>query len=309
MTLTLERYSGTPTHQLKTLTGLPEGELKRLTLQALQARDLEFLNTLFTGYLHLHARAASKHTTRAYLKSVQLFFLDAPFSPLQPGRDDAQMYLRALEDRGLKPSSVKLRLAALRAFYAALEWAGVSSKNPFTLARAVRDKQDAAHKRKPYSRDELERLIQVSEPLETLLLLLLSHGGLRISEALALEGRDVDARANRLRVRHGKGDKERFVTLSPRLKTALEARAVVGKFFGWNDQAARYRMRKLSARAEVDPMNRMFHSLRHYCGTELMRSSKNLTLVKEHLGHANVNTAALYAKMVDSELEGALRSL
>lgn len=309
MTLTLERYSGTPTHQVKLLTDLPEGELRRLTLKALQARDLEFLNSLFTGYLHLHARAASKHTTRAYLKSVELFLKDAPFSVLQPGRDDAQMYLRTLEERGLKPSSVKLRLAALRAFYGALEWAGVSAKNPFTLARAVRDKQDAAHKRKPYSRDELERLIQVSEPLETLLLLLLAHGGLRISEALALECRDIDARGNRLRVRHGKGDKERYVSLSPRLKKLLETRAEVGRFFEWNDQSARYRMRKLSSRAEVDPLNRMFHSLRHYCGTELMRSTKNLTLVKEHLGHANVNTAALYAKMVDTELDLALERL
>jgi integrase len=309
MTLTLERYSDTPTHQLKTLTDLPEGELRRLTLKALLERDLSFLNSLFASDLHLHARAGSKHTTRAYLKSVELFLHDSPFSVLQPARDDAQMYLRTLEERGLKPSSVKLRLAALRAFYSTLQWAGVIVENPFTLARALRDKQDAAHKRKPYRKDELERLIQVAEPLETLLLLLLAHAGLRISEALALEGRDVYFGENRLRVRHGKGDKERYVTLSVRLRKTLETRSEVGKFFEWNDQAARYRMRKLSARAEVDPLNRMFHSLRHYCGTELMRNTKNLTLVKEHLGHANVNTAALYAKVVDTELEGALEGL
>lgn len=138
------------------------------------------------------------------------------------------------------------------------------------------------------------------------MLLLLSHAGLRIFEALILEGRDVSLEQNRLRVRQGKGNKERYVTLSPRLKAAITARDISGRLFTWNDQTARYRMRKLCARAEVDPLHRMFHSLRHYCGTELMQRTKNLTLVKEHLGHSSVNTATLYAKLVGEDLDRAL---
>ena len=302
----LERYIGTPTFHSKSLLDLGEAELRRLTLKALQTRDLTFLERLFQGYLHLQGRAGSHHTLRSYQKSLALFLQDAPFGVLQARRDDGTLYLRSLEERGLKPSSVKVRLAALRAFYAALIWAGVLSNNPFTSARALSDKQDAAHKRRPYTRGELERMLQVAEPQENLLLLLLSHAGLRIFEALALEGRDVSPEENRLRVRHGKGNKERYVALSPRLKAALEARSTLGMLFSWDDQAARYRMRKLCARAEVDPRHRMFHSLRHYCGTELMRRTKNLTLVKEHLGHASVNTAALYAKLVNEDLDRAL---
>ncbi len=305
-TFTLERYTATPTNHSKSLIDLGEVELRRLTLQAIQARDFVFLGELLTGYLHLQGRATSTHTRRSYLKTLQLFLNDSPFSPLQARRDDGTLYLRTLEERGLKPSSVKVRLAALRSFYAALIWAGVLSENPFTPARALPDKQDAAHKRKPYSRDELERMLQVAQPTERLLLLLLSHGGLRIFEALALEGRDVSLSTNELRVRHGKGNKERYVTLSPRLRAELELRATQGRLFLWEDQGARYRMRKLCARAEVDPKGRMFHSLRHYCGTELMRRTKNLTLVKEHLGHSSVNTAALYAKLVSEDLERAL---
>ena len=307
MSTSLERFVQTPTSQAKALSDLPPGELRRQVLRALQDRGLEFLNALLGSYLHLHARAASPHTLRAYFKSLELFLDDAPFSVLQPGRDDALFYVRALEERGLKPSSVSVRVAALRAFYAALIWAGALAENPFIAAKPKRDKDNAAHKRKPYSTEELGRLLQVADSSERVLLLLLAHGGLRISEALALERRDLDFEAHQLRVRHGKGDKPRQVVLSPRLQSALEGFDYgLTCLFTWDDRAARYRMKKLCARAEVDGTGRKFHSLRHYCGTELMRRTKNLVVVKEHLGHSNVNTAALYAKLVDTELSDAL---
>ena len=305
--MALERFIGTPTAQSKALSDLGEAELRRVTLKALLERDLVFLNRLLESYLHLQGRGGSAHTLRSYQKSVLLFFADAPFGVLQARRDDSTLYLRALEARGLKASSVKVRLAGLRAFYAALIWAGATRENPFASARARRDTQDAAHKRKPYSKDELERILQVAEPQEGLLITLLAHGGLRISEALGLEGRDVLLTEGRLRVRHGKGNKERLVALSPRLSALLGSRSLSGPLFSWNDQAARYRMRKLCLRADVNSRNRMFHSLRHYCGTELMRRTRNLTLVKEHLGHASVNTAALYAKLVSEDLDQALK--
>lgn len=126
----LERYVNTPTFHSKSLVDLGEAELRRLTLKALSERDLSFLERLLAGFLHLHGRAGSVHTLRSYQKSVGLFLHDAPFSVLQARRDDGTLYLRFLESRSLKPSSVKVRLAALRAFYAALIWAGVLKENP-----------------------------------------------------------------------------------------------------------------------------------------------------------------------------------
>ncbi len=303
-------FEGDPYHQTRAVSALSPEELRRRTLKAFVEKDFAWIDQLLTAYLHLHSRSSSPLTLRRYRYALSHFFLEPPFDLLKPARDDGSLYVRRLESEGLKPSTVSVRLAAYRIFYKTLSWAGVSQANPFEHAKAQRDKRSSAHKRMPYSEDELERLLQLCTPLERLLVLLGAHGGLRISEVLALEWRDVNLAEKSLHVRFGKGGKERYGVLSSKVLEQLVKLKGMGSLEGtrifpeWNDQHVRYRLRKLAQAAEVNIKDRMFHSFRHYSGTRLMRQTKNLILVKEHLGHAGIQTASLYAKLVDKELEG-----
>src|SRR6266566_5287412 len=79
-----------------------------------------------------------------------------------------------------------------------------------------------------YTKDEVQRLLKVPSPTaptgirNRALLILMYRAGLRVSEALALEVRDVDAQACSLRVRHGKGDRARTIGMDPSAFSVLQ---------------------------------------------------------------------------------------
>jgi integrase/recombinase XerC len=158
-------------------------------------------------------------------------------------------------------------------------------------------------------------LLDVAEGADRALILLCAHGGLRIAEALSLYWPEVDLPRGHLRVAAGKGRKARTVRLSASLVAALKAihpadnqGPVIATADGTpyaDPTVPRRRLRQLCARAGVTYMS--FHSLRHTAGTRLARESGNLQLVAAHLGHADVSTAAIYAKWSDESLRKAVQ--
>ncbi len=81
---------------------------------------------------------------------------------LHPTRRAATRWVRALEDAGKKPATVQLKLAAARALYAALRWAGATDAAPFAGVRAAPEKTAPWDRRKPYSPADVERLLAVT---------------------------------------------------------------------------------------------------------------------------------------------------
>jgi integrase len=150
--------------------------------------------------------------------------------------------------------------------------------------------------------------------MTTCLVLLCAHGGLRIAEALALTWPAVDLAQGRLRVVAGKGGKSRTVSISVSLSAALQAIRPAGgqgpvvrssEGLAYADPTApRRRLRRLCSQSDVTYLG--FHSLRHSAGTRLARQTGNLQLVAAHLGHADISTAAVYAKWSDDTLRQAV---
>lgn len=133
------------------------------------------------------------------------------------------MYIRSLETAGLAPSSVRGNLAAARALFRALRWAGATVLDPFSDARPKKDKTAAWDKRQPYSDEEVQTLLRMASPRDRTLILLCAHGGLRIEEALGLTWEEVDLAGGAITVRRGKGGKSRRVTMTHSLLAALQA--------------------------------------------------------------------------------------
>jgi integrase/recombinase XerD len=132
----------------------------------------------------------------------------------------------------------------------------------------------------------------------------LYSGGLRLSEAAALQLADVDSRRMQLNVASGKGSKQRLVPLSPRLLTALrtywkEYRPTQYLFPGKTPDrpyaaTSIQKAIKASAKRAGIKKNVTPHTLRHSYATGLLEAGVDILTISRLLGHASFATTMLY---------------
>ena len=153
------------------------------------------------------------------------------------------------------------------------------------------------------------------------MLAILWRCGLRCSEALDLEPRDVDSDTGLVRVRCGKGGKSRVVKADSGALTLvarwLDKRADLG-LNGRHKLFSTLKGKRLDARYVRELVARLGrkagierrchpHALRHAHATELAREGKRLDVIQAQLGHANISTTSAYiAKLAPQELADAL---
>jgi len=156
------------------------------------------------------------------------------------------------------------------------------------------------------------------------LIVVLWRGGLRVSEALALNETDIDERRGSLLIRHGKGDKRREAGMDPfgfeqlAAWTAPRTMLPPGPLFcvidgatrgrRWSATAARAELRQLAVEAGV---RRRFapHQLRHAHAVELAREGVAVNIIQRQLGHTDLGTTSTYLQGIDpSEIIDAVRS-
>lgn len=305
---------------------LPPDELKRRAALAATARDADQLWALTEAYLFLHGSSGariSKHTLRTYKRGV-LDLVEAWSGEnfLRPTRDAGVVYMRRLEvgDADCAPMSIptlNVKLAAARTLYKALRWSGATEAHPFDDVRVGKDPTPAWEKRRPYTDDEVEALLDNAEDAEKVMVLLGAHAGLRIGEMADLRWTDLDLDRNRLRVRSGKGGKAATVSVTKRLRDALSELMLAksageheknrqrdsGYVLPWAADHARKRFRKICALAGVDYKSAGVHGLRHGAGTRYYKQTGDLGRVAAHLRHADIQTTRIYAK-IDSDSIG-----
>jgi site-specific recombinase XerD len=143
------------------------------------------------------------------------------------------------------------------------------------------------------------------------LISLMWRAGLRVSEALAVESRDVDLGAGTVRVRRGKGGRARVVGLDNRLELELGrwirarpagAGPIICTLQGGpvSPDYVRQMLRRVARRAEVDRRVHP-HGLRHAFAREFARQPDvGLLDVRDALGHARASTTEVYLRDVGS---------
>ncbi len=250
----------------------------------------------------------SPHTLRAYGRDLARLsaFLDARGT----GLERADLHdLRAFLARegGRAPATLSRRLAALRGFYRFLVREGLRADDP--TARL-------AGPRVPL---RIPRFLEVDEASEVVeepaqqgwflvrnrAMLELAYGsGLRASELSGLDRTDLDLEGRLVRVRRGKGRKDRRVPFGPPAARALAAWIDLSG----GDQGPLFLNRhhdRLSPRA----VHRIVHAagvrhglagvhphvLRHSFATHLLAGGADLRAIQEMLGHASLSTTQRYA--------------
>ena len=220
-------------------------------------------------------------------------------------------------------ATLQRKAACLRSFYRHLRREQVIDHDPTADLRAPRKSQRLPQ---VLSRDEVGRLLAAprgTDPAalrDRALLELMYACGLRASEAVGLEVRDVDLKAQVLRTR-GKGAKERLVPVGREALAAVkvwlargrpvlvgpgeEARLFVNRRGTGLTRQGLYKIVQRHART-VGLEGRMSpHTLRHTFATHLLAGGCDLRSVQEMLGHADVATTQIYTHLSADRLKDA----
>ena len=242
-------------------------------------------------------------TQKTYIESIRLLATFYRRSPDALTQEEIRGWVGHLMEQCLSSQRLRQHFAALKCLYGK------------TLARP----QDVAFLSWPrdieklpeiLSADEVERLLgALTTPAYRVLHTTIYATGLRIGEALLLETRDIDAARGVIHVRHGKGGKERLVMLSPRLLVILRAywkqeRPPAPYLFSSkktgrpiSKDAAREALKHAARKAGLGQKHITPHLLRHSFATHLLEGGTDLRTIQVLLGHSNIRTTTVYARV------------
>ena len=142
--------------------------------------------------------------------------------------------------------------------------------------------------------------------------------GLRAAEVISLKIGDIDSKRMVIRVEQGKGRKDRYVMLSPHLLELLRAWWKAARPQGWCFRGAivqpmttRQLNRACHAaadRAEIDKRVSL-HTLRHSFATHLLEQNIDIRVIEVLLGHAKLDTTALYTRVTTKTIQQVMSPL
>jgi integrase/recombinase XerD len=250
----------------------------------------------------LERRNYAATTRECYLHAVEEFaqYFKRPPDQLGPGHiREFQAHL--FTDRKLAPNTVNQRLAALRFFF-------VKTLNrPWNAAETPYPKK-VIHLPVVLSREEVTRLIESADlPFHRVLLMTLYATGARRAEVTCLKVSDIDSQRMIIRIRGGKGRKDREVMLSPKLLEVLREhwRRLKPKewlFPGGRDHKADHPIttkvpwqacQKAAKRAGLE--KKVYpHILRHCFATHLLEAGADLRTIQMLLGHSDLEETTIY---------------
>ena len=256
----------------------------------------------------MRIRNLAPHTQRAYAEQISRFARHFGKSPELLGPADIRTYqLHLIQDRQLSASSILVAVAAIRFLYK------VTLKRGWSIEEVVPTCRKPQQLPVVLSRDEVRRFLDAVAPLKHRVILTVCYSaGLRISEAVHLTPAAIDSRRMVIRVEAGKGRKDRYVMLSPRLLDILRdywraARPKQWLFPGdLPDQpisacaveiACRTARRESNIGKPVTP-----HALRHAFAVHLLEAGADLRTIQLLLGHRSLSTTARYLRLATSKV-------
>lgn len=285
---------------------------------------LALVQSFFVEHLRL-VRGASEHTVRAYRDALTLYFVfladsrSGSVAALRISDVSAQSVLAFLthieSKRGNKPVTRNCRLAAIKSFTEHLLRHDFTRAEQYQRILSIPSKR-AGSRAASYLEPEDVRVVIASiigsgaaERRDRALLLLLYNTGARISEALAIRGRDLQLDRPRQVRLYGKGRKERVCPLWPETAAALRAlpmdaattepifRSARGRHLTRDGAAhiiAKHVQHAARTRRELRGRHVTPHVLRHSCAVALLQSGVDVSVIRDFLGHASIATTSRY---------------
>ena len=247
-------------------------------------------------------RNLAENTQSAYLQQIAAYSRYFNRSPDQLGPEEIRTYqLYLMEVRALTPSSICVATGALRFLYK------VTLKRTWAVEEIPMPKRPRKLPEILSPEEVMHFLDAIINHKHRAILMTAYAAGLRVSEATHLKVTDIDSQRMMLRVEQGKGMKDRYVMLSPRLLDVLRTywksarptrwmfpgevpgQPITRDAVGLACQKAR---RDAGITKPITP-----HSLRHAFATHLLESGADLRTIQLLLGHRSLATTARYLKV------------
>lgn len=258
-------------------------------------------------------RKFAPKTQHDYLQRVKNFAAYLGRSPDTANFEDLRRYQLHLAASGAGVPTLNQTISTLRFFF------------KITLGRPdIVERTAFVHEpsRLPVvlSPEEVARLLDAAPSVKYKTALSVAYGaGLRASEVVVLKVSDIDSQRMVIRVEQGKGRKDRYVMLSPHLLDLLRAWWKLARPQGWlfpgqnrlNPLTTRQLNRACHAaadRAEIDKRVSL-HTLRHSFATHLLEQNIDIRVIQVLLGHAKLDTTALYTRVATKTIQQVMSPL
>ena len=249
----------------------------------------------------MQLRNLAARTQKNYIAHVAGFAKYFGTSPDELDIEAVRQYqLYLLNQRKLSPESVNQYISSVKFLYL------ITLEMPWTSEYFPRVRRP--HKLPVVlSQEEVLAFFDNVPSLKYRAALMVCYGaGLRISEAVALKVSDIDSERGLLRVEQGKGHKDRYAMLSPRLLDVLRRyyRATRPQgcylFPSWRKEqhlcttSLQLACREAAVRAHIAKRVTV-HTLRHSFATHLLENGTDIRIIQVLLGHSRIDTTARYA--------------
>lgn len=248
----------------------------------------------------MQIRNLSPLTQRAYVEHVSRFARHFGRSPAVLGPEEIRTYQVYLtNEKKLAPSTIIIAVAALRFLYT------VTLQKPWSVEAVIpAPKQPQTLPVVLSPAEVVQFLDSVKTPQHRTILTTCYAAGLRISEAVHLTIATIDSQRMVLRVEQGKGQKDRYVMLSPKLLEILREWWRVSRPRHWlfpgarpghpiTSRAVNRACRKAHRRCGI-PKPITPHSLRHAFAVHLLEAGTDVRTIQLLLGHRSLATTARY---------------
>lgn len=272
----------------------------------------EFLQRLDVDLKGRGLADGTRECYRDYVKRFLNYYTDK--NPDDITIEEAKEYQIIQIDSGLDPHTINISSSAIRFFFLTTlgkNWPGNFIPNLKRKRRLPR----------VLSQQEVVALINVTDCLKLKIIFMTMYaGGLRVSEALSLKPSDIDSKRMVFRVL-GKGNKERYVMLSPTLLSGLRHYWINWKHedkstwlfpspttgcdhYSPTSTRRAFRWAKDAARITKDGGT---HLLRHSFATHLLEMNVDLRVIQILLGHAVISSTTIYTHLRNDYL-GTIKS-
>jgi integrase/recombinase XerD len=250
------------------------------------------------------ARRFKEKVQKDYVRHVRTFTKFLGRSPDTATSEDRRRFQLHMAQQQIGAPTINSAIAALRFFFS------MTLERP-DLVRLLRIVSTPRKAPVVLSQEEVARLLQAAPGLKYKAALSVAYGaGLRVSEVANLKVSDIDSGRMMLRVEQGKGQRDRDVMLSPHLLELLRewwkaARPRVWLFPGQNPinpVTPRQLNRAVTVAKDLAGISKRVspHTLRHSFATHLLEQGVDIRVIQVLLGHAKLETTALYTRVAVS---------
>lgn len=321
------RYGYVIEQEIESQLGL---NIKPCNHPASQGYNPPMLDTLIDEFLRYRkaARNNAEHTLKAYAADLCQFaaFIDqGPVNSIAAiDLSQLRAYFASLQTEQYARTTLSRKQASLKAFFGWLRRTGKIKTDPSRGLIAPRMQR----KLPKYLRsEEIEALLSAPDDSpaglrDRALLELLYASGIRAGEAAMLDVGDLDLEESEVRIRKGKGGKERLALLGGNAVRALSDYLKCGRPFlaanASHGRSSALLLNKFGERLSDRGIRRTFdkyvsaagarlkitpHVLRHSFATHLLENGADLRAVQELLGHANLATTQIYTHVTPERLK------